>query len=98
MKARAISDESGGRSFVLVPDPGDEAVSAITKFAIEKALPGASITALGAFERATVGWFDLTAKDYRKIDIAEQCEALSLVWRYCDQRLGRAKSAHSRRP
>ncbi len=34
---------------------------------------------MGAFARATVGWFDRDAKDYRRIDIAEQCEVLSLI-------------------
>ena len=35
--------------------------------------------AIGAFERATVGWFDLREKTYRPIEIDEQCEALSLI-------------------
>ena len=67
------------RTFVLVLDPGDEALAAITRFAVEAGLKAASLTATGAFERATVGWFDLKRRAYRPIPIEEQCEALSLI-------------------
>ncbi|HLJ70009.1 MAG TPA: PPC domain-containing DNA-binding protein [Roseiarcus sp.] len=78
MKSKLVAGVDG-RSFVLALDPGEEAFAAITKFAQAEGLPGASLTAIGAFERATVGWFDIAKKEYRKIEIAEQCEALSLV-------------------
>ena len=42
-------------------------------------LEAAQITAVGAFEHATVGWFDRAARDYRPIRVAEQCELLSLI-------------------
>jgi hypothetical protein len=45
----------GERTFVLVLDPGDEAFATISKFAEEERLSGASLTALGAFSKATVG-------------------------------------------
>jgi hypothetical protein len=67
------------RTFVLVLDPGDEVLAAITRFAVETGLQAASLTAIGAFERATVGWFDLKRRAYHPIAINEQCEALSLV-------------------
>ncbi len=67
------------RTFVLVLDPGDEALAAITRFAIEAGLQSASLTAIGAFERATIGWFDVKRRAYKPIAINEQCEALSLV-------------------
>jgi hypothetical protein len=35
---------------------------------------------VGAFERAAVGWFDRAVRDYRRIDIGQQCEVLSLIW------------------
>ena len=37
------------------------------------------MTAIGAFERATVGWFDFDTKSYRKIEVDEQCEVLSAI-------------------
>jgi len=48
-------------------------------FANESGLSAASLTAIGAFERATVGWFDMASKSYRKIEVNEQCEVLSAI-------------------
>jgi predicted DNA-binding protein with PD1-like motif len=79
MKSRLVWESAGERTFVVVLDAGDEAFSTITDFANRNRLGGASLTALGAFERVTVGWFDLREKTYRPIEIAEQCEGLSLI-------------------
>jgi len=79
MKSRLVWEQAGERTFVLVLDPGDEAFAAITGFANKNHLGGASLSAIGAFERATVGWFDLRAKTYRPIEIDEQCEGLTLL-------------------
>ena len=78
MKYRVIED-ADVVTYVVVCDPGDEAVSGLTQFARAERLEAAQITAVGAFEHATVGWFDRAAKDYRRIRVAEQCEVLSLL-------------------
>jgi uncharacterized protein len=41
------------------------------------AITAASLTAISAFERATVGWFDFEKKTY--IEVFEQCEILSAI-------------------
>lgn len=79
MRSRLAAEEGSARTFVLILDEGEEAFAAITRFAADNGLSGASLTALGAFARAKVGWFDLEAKTYRPIAVAEQCEALSLI-------------------
>ncbi|HWB50043.1 MAG TPA: PPC domain-containing DNA-binding protein [Stellaceae bacterium] len=79
MKAKLVADNAGEQTYVLVLDPGEEAFSTIGQFAAAKQLGAASLTALGAFAEATVGWFDLAAKTYRKIRVGEQCEVLSAV-------------------
>ncbi|HYD07500.1 MAG TPA: PPC domain-containing DNA-binding protein [Reyranella sp.] len=79
MKSRLVFEQAGERTFVVVLDAGDEAFAAITDFANRNQLGGASLTAIGAFERATVGWFDLRTKAYRPIEIDEQCEGLTLL-------------------
>lgn len=66
-------------TYVVVLDPGDETMSVLSGFAADRALTGAQLTAVGAFERAVVGWFDREAKDYRPISVDQQCEVLSLV-------------------
>ena len=78
MKAKVIED-ADVVTYIVVCDPGDEAVSVLTQFARAERLEAAQITAVGAFERATVGWFDREARDYRRILVDEQCELLSLV-------------------
>jgi uncharacterized protein len=67
------------RTYVLVADPGDDAVAVLKDFAGEQGLTAASITGVGAFSTATVGWFDREKKEYRPISVPEQCELLSLV-------------------
>lgn len=79
MKSQLVNEVGGQRTFVVVLDPGEEAFAALTAFAADQKLDGASLTAIGAFERATVGWFDLNAKTYRRIPIDEQCEVLSAI-------------------
>lgn len=79
MKSKLVADNAGERTYVLVLDPGEEAFQTIGRFADEEHLSAASLTALGAFSTATVGWFDLAAKTYRKIPVAQQCEVLSAV-------------------
>lgn len=79
MKSKLVWENAGERTFVLVLDAGEEAFAAIAEFAARNDLSGASLTALGAFESATVGWFDLARKTYRPIEIPQQCEGLSLI-------------------
>ncbi|QOZ26490.1 PPC domain-containing DNA-binding protein [Bradyrhizobium sp. CCBAU 51753] len=79
MKSRLVSDAPGAQVHVVVLDSGEEAFAALTKFANDEKLSAASLTAIGAFARATVGWFDFASKTYRKIEVNEQCEVLSAV-------------------
>jgi len=79
MKAKLLSESDGVRLFALVLDPGEEAFSAIQAFAASEGIEGASVSAIGAFEKAVVGWFDFAKSDYRRIPVDEQCEVLSLL-------------------
>ena len=79
MESQLVSGEAGGQIHVVILDSGEEAFTALTRFANEARITAASVTAIGAFERATVGWFDFTSKTYRKIEIEEQCEVLSAI-------------------
>ena len=79
MKSKLVSDAPSAQVHVVVLDGGEEAFGALTKFANDAKVTAASLTAIGAFERATVGWFDFASKSYRKIEINEQCEVLCAV-------------------
>jgi uncharacterized protein len=78
MKSKVVED-ADVVTYVVVCDPGDEAVAVLQQFARSEQLEAASITAIGAFEHATVGWFDPATKQYRRNTVEEQCELLSLV-------------------
>jgi predicted DNA-binding protein with PD1-like motif len=79
MKSKLVSDQPGAQVHVVVLDSGEEAFEALTNFARASKIAAASLTAIGAFERATVGWFDFATKSYRKIEIDQQCEVLSAI-------------------
>ncbi|MGY2003558.1 PPC domain-containing DNA-binding protein [Blastococcus sp. SYSU DS1024] len=71
---------AGGEStYVVILDEGDDAVAALTSFAQEEQLSAAQVTAVGAFRRAVVGWFDRQTSDYRRVTVGQQCEVLSLI-------------------
>jgi len=78
MKSKTFVANSG-RAFVLILDQGEEALKAITDFANKQMILGASVSAIGAFATARLGWFDLSARGYKPIVVGEQCEVLSLI-------------------
>ncbi|MBW9115612.1 DNA-binding protein [Rhizobium cauense] len=81
MKSKELgeTDPWRERNFVLVLEDGEEAFGAITRFAEEKKLGGASLTAIGAFSSATLGFFDFGTKRYKEIPIGCQTEVLSAI-------------------
>lgn len=79
MRSKLLGESDGVRTFVVVLDPGDEAFRSISEFAAAESVSAAAVTAIGAFESATVGWFDFSSKTYRKIPVMEQCEVLSAI-------------------
>jgi predicted DNA-binding protein with PD1-like motif len=78
MKSKLIQDGQE-KTFALVFDAGEEVVAGLLQFARHHKLAGAHLTAIGAFQRVTLGFFDLTKKDYNRIPIQEQVELMSLV-------------------
>ena len=78
MKWKVVED-ADVVTYVVVCDPGDEAVASLEQFARAERLEASQLSAVGAFERATVGWFDRAAREYRRIPVDEQCEVLSLL-------------------
>jgi predicted DNA-binding protein with PD1-like motif len=79
MKSKVVSAEAASRITIVILDSGEEAFATLTRFGDDMAISGASLTAIGAFESAVVGWFDFASKSYRKARIDEQCEVLSAI-------------------
>jgi predicted DNA-binding protein with PD1-like motif len=78
MKSKIVED-ADVVTYVVVCDPGDEAIAALTQFARAERLEASQVTAVGGFERATVGWFDRAARQFRHIPVDEPSEVLSLI-------------------
>ena len=96
MKTKVVED-ADVVTYVVVCDPGDEAFSSLVEFARGEKLAAAQITAVGAFQRAAVGWFDPATKQYRRIEIDEQCR-VAVARRRHRRRRRRPKRARGRRP
>ena len=79
MQAREVDQRSGQQTYVLVFEKGDEFVGELRRFAQARQLQGGAFTGIGAFQRATLGFFDRAQMDYHEIPIEEQVEVLSLV-------------------
>jgi len=79
MQSARLDDTEGLRTWALVFETGEEAKQGITAWATQVGTDAAQFTAIGAFESATLGWYDLNAKSYQDIDVDEQVEVLTLA-------------------
>lgn len=80
MKSELINTNgSGQRTFAIIMDTGDEAMQSLTDFSQQQNLSACQFTAIGAFSKAKLGYFDFAKKDYLKIDVNEQVEVLVLA-------------------
>jgi uncharacterized protein len=79
MNARKLSAANGTSSYVLVFDTGDEVTEELLAFARQRSISAASFTGIGAFERVTLGYFDIEKRDYKRIPVSEQVEVVSFA-------------------
>jgi uncharacterized protein len=66
-------------TYAVVLDTGDEALGKLAEFIRKNEVEAASLTAIGGFRRALLGYFDWQTKEYKKIAVEEQVEVLSLL-------------------
>jgi uncharacterized protein len=67
------------KTLAIIFDSGDEVMAGLKSAAAEYKLSASHFTAIGAFAEVTLGFFDLEKKDYKKMDLREQVEVLSLI-------------------
>jgi uncharacterized protein len=79
VNGRKLAETGGAQTFALVFNAGETVMPALLTFAREHAIEAASFSGIGAFERVTLGYFELQKRDYRHIEIDEQVEVVSLV-------------------
>ena len=65
-------------TYALIFESGDEVMEVFKTFASEHKLKASRFTAIGAFSKTELGFFDISIKDYKKIPVNEQVEVLSL--------------------
>jgi predicted DNA-binding protein with PD1-like motif len=68
-----------GGTFVVVLETGEEVMESLASFAAEEGLEAARITGIGAFSRATLGFYERERKDYERYTVDEDVEVLSLI-------------------
>jgi predicted DNA-binding protein with PD1-like motif len=78
MRSRILHDAHGQRTYAVVLDTGDEIQDCLARFAAAERLSAAQVTAIGAFSRAELLFFDWDTKDYLAIPVEEQVEVVSL--------------------
>ncbi len=67
------------KTHALIFDTGDEALGGLQQFCIEQNVTAARFTAIGAFSAVTLGYFNWETREYEKIPLDEQVEALTLI-------------------
>jgi predicted DNA-binding protein with PD1-like motif len=85
MRAKRLSHGEHGKTFALIFEAGDEAVSELTRWCEERQIAAARLTGVGAFSEATIAWFDWEAREYHEIPVAEQVEVLALTGDVAEQ-------------
>jgi len=66
-------------TYAVILETGDEAMQLLGEFVRTEEVDAASITGIGAFSRAVLGYFDWQSKSYRHIPVEEQVEVVSLI-------------------
>lgn len=79
MKSALLHEVDGLRTFVVVLSTDDEVMGTLRQFALQQGLKASRFSAIGAFARVVVAFFDWKTKEYRHVPIQEQVEVLSLL-------------------
>jgi len=77
MKTKLLHDNNGLKTFALVFDKDDDVHERLLRFAREQGISGAQVSAIGAFSRATLAYFDRHKMAYQEIPVHEQVEVLA---------------------
>jgi predicted DNA-binding protein with PD1-like motif len=78
MNSKLLSD-GDEKTYALIFDAGDEVAAGLLDFARRTSIADAQFTAIGAFQRAVLGYFQVQTEQYKRIPIEEQVEVLALT-------------------
>lgn len=66
-------------TYALIFESRDDVMEGLKTFARNHKLSSARFTGIGAFSYVELGYFDYDIKDYKKFQVSEQVEVLSLL-------------------
>jgi uncharacterized protein len=78
MQVELLNPGEPTKQYAVIFYQGDEAFSGLLEFAEKYHVTSAHFTAIGALNRATLGWFDPQRKMYKKIPIDGQHEVIGM--------------------
>jgi len=78
MKSRCVND-GPEKTFVLVMDEDDEPMKELRGFAENENITAGRFTAVGAFRKVVIGYYEMERRQYKKISLEEQLEVLSMM-------------------
>jgi uncharacterized protein len=79
MQSKLVSKPNETRVWIAVLEKGEEVKQSLLSLAKKEAIGNASFVALGAFEKATIAYFEWQEKTYKHIPVDEQVEVITLV-------------------
>lgn len=79
MQSKVLTETENGKVWLLVLASGEEVKAMLEDFAKAQKLEAASFIALGAFEKAKIGYFQWDKKEYKEIPVDEQVEVITLA-------------------
>lgn len=95
MKTALLHEDRGLRTYALIMDKHDEACAEIVGFARDRGIRSASITAIGASSRVTLGYLDPQTEEYAFTTYDEQMELASCIGDIADGADGPVLHAHA---
>jgi uncharacterized protein len=78
MQVELLNPGEATKQYAVIFYQGDEAFSGLLEFAGKYHVTSAHFTAIGALNKATLGWFDPQRKMYKKIPIVGQHEVIGM--------------------
>lgn len=78
MKTKQLG-HNGATLHAVIFETGDEVMAGLKDFARRENIRAARFTAIGAFQSATLAYFDWEKKDYLEIPVNDQVEVLVLA-------------------
>jgi predicted DNA-binding protein with PD1-like motif len=78
MQVELLNPGGETKQYAVIFYQGDEAFSGLLEFAEKYRVTGAHFTAIGALNKATLGWFDPQRKMYKTIPINGQHEVIGM--------------------